>query len=203
MSETAALAHNLACLIGAALTAVGVCTLERLFGPDHVRRGEIEMLLDLRLARVLPLPHLGDRGSLLAMLRDFARDRPLALYTTGEPACLVSRRDGSEPPGPAEARFVEIHRQRLATGDLVFDARCGTLIPALTRDGELRAALIVGGRSPVAVNDETHATLRHIAGLMACVNDLRDTLVPDGTAAGLASRRNGAKPLHVVRTTKP
>ncbi len=182
----------------AALVGAGAWTLVTVHRLRRISPDEVERFVNRRLMELLPLPHLGDRGALLAMLGQFVPLRSLALYAVGDPTVLVARRNGTDAPDSADARFVEIHRHRLALGAVVTDLRCGTLIPALTRSGQLRGVVIISGQERVGLDDDTRATLRHIAGVLDCVSDPREPL--DLAHEILALRRNGAKRLHVVRT---
>lgn len=160
-------------LVGALVVAVVAATIivalaERV-RPHGVALSKVELLVNRRLAELLPLPHLGDRGALLAMLWQFVPKRSLAVYAVGDPSVLVARRNQNDAPDASDARFIEIHRHRLALGAVVEDLRCGTLIPALTRSGHLRGVVIVAGTERVGLDDDTRATLRHIAGVLGCV----------------------------------
>ncbi len=104
----------------------------------------VDRTLCRRLAELLPLPRLGDRGTLMAMLRDIAPGHDLALYTAGESALLIARRPPLEPPGPEEARWMEVHRAALQAGQVVREQECGALVPLRLRDGTLTGALVVG-----------------------------------------------------------
>jgi hypothetical protein len=142
----------------------------------HSERARATRLVDLtlcrRLAELLPLPHLGDRGTLMAMLRDFAPRHDLAVYTAGEPALLVARRHPLEPPGPEEARWIEVHRAALQAGQVVREEECGVLVPLRLRDGTLTGAIIVGTHKELTFDDTARATLRHIAALVGCLPTL-------------------------------
>ncbi len=120
----------------------------------------------VRLAALLPLPHLGDRGTLLVMLQDVAPEHDFALYAAGEPALLIARRQTSSPLGPEAARWIEVHRDALQGGQVVREPRCGTLVPLRLRDGALTGALIIDTQRPVPLDAAAHATLRHVAALV-------------------------------------
>jgi hypothetical protein len=133
----------------------------------HDARKDAEVFLHWRLMELLPMPHLGDRGTLLAMLHDLAPDHDLAVYTASEPALLVARRHPLEPPGASEARWVEVHRASLLDGHTVREETCGTLIPLRLRDGRLTGAVIVATQDEITLDAPTRATLRHVAALIA------------------------------------
>jgi hypothetical protein len=133
---------------------------------------DAELRLRRRLAELLPLPHFGDRGALLGMLRDIAPGYDLALYTAGEPALLVFRRDGLEPPGPEEARWIEVHREALLAGRVVREPACGAIVPLRLRNGALTGALIVATGKDPSLDPTALATLRHVAALVACIPTL-------------------------------
>ena len=120
----------------------------------------------VRLAELLPLPHLGDRGTLLVMLQDVVPEHDLALYAAGEPALLIARRPASSSLGPEAARWIEVHRDALQGGQIVREPGCGTLVPLRLRDGALTGALIVDTQRPVPLDVTAQATLRHIAALV-------------------------------------
>lgn len=128
---------------------------------------EVGVIVQLRLAELLPLPHLGDRGTLVSMLRDIAPGHDLAVYTAGEPPLLVARRSRWEPPGAGEARWIEVHRDALLTGEVVREEHCGTLVPLRLRDGRLVGALIVATHTELTLDAAAWATLRHVTALIA------------------------------------
>jgi hypothetical protein len=138
----------------------------------HSERARATRLVDLtfcrRLAELLPLPHLGDRGTMMAMLRDIAPRHDLAVYAAREPVLLIARRHPLEPPGPEEARWVEVHRAALQAGQVARDGECGILVPLRLRDGTLTGALIVGTHKELTFDATARATLQHIAALVAC-----------------------------------
>lgn len=136
-------------------------------------REDAIIALQQRLMELLPLPHLGDRGSLMGMLRDIAPDHDLSIYTAGEPVLLVTRRNPHEPPGAEEARWVEVHRAALSVGQVVYEPRCGTLVPLRLRNGHLAGALIIPTRKELTFDDVAQATLRHVAGLLFALNPAR------------------------------
>ncbi len=185
-------------LVVAAVAATIIVTIAERLRPHAVLLSDLELIVNRRLAELLPLPHLGDRGTLLAMLWQFVPKRSLAVYAVGDPSVLIARRNPNDAPDATDARFIEIHRHRLALGAVVEDPRCGTLIPALTRSGRLTGVVIVAGIERVGLDDDTRATLRHIAGVLGCVCERAEptTIEP----ASLATRRDVSKRPNVART---
>jgi hypothetical protein len=128
-------------------------------------RDEIKDLVGRRLSELLPLPWTGSRAALSATVDEIAPGRPLALFTTTEPPLLVASHGGDKAPGGEDARWVEIHRPRLALGQTVRD-RCGTLIPALGMSGKLHGVVLVAGDEDVVLGERAHGALRYLAGLL-------------------------------------
>jgi hypothetical protein len=124
-----------------------------------------DLILCRRLAELLPLPHLGDRGTLLAMLRSIAPGHSLAVYTAGEPPLLIARRLHYMPPGAEAALWIEVHRDALLSGQVVREALCGTIVPLRLRNGLLTGAIVIDTREELTLDPAAQATLRHVAGL--------------------------------------
>ena len=125
---------------------------------------DVERCVDWRLFELLPLPYLGDRGTLLELLRNIAPGQPRAVFALTDTPLLLVREGGSDAPTPADARWIELHRATLARGEHVHHTPAGTLLPLLTRGGRLSGAIVVAGRKAVALDDESRAALRCIAG---------------------------------------
>jgi hypothetical protein len=133
---------------------------------DTVPRAGLDYHLQYRLTQILPLPHLGNRESLLRAVAAIAPGRPLGIYSVAHPPLLVACRDGQDAAGTEAGHRIETHRAELVTGRIVQDQACETLIPALTRFGDLRAALIVGGTEPVELDEHAQGVLRYLAALL-------------------------------------
>ncbi len=155
-------------LLRVAMAAAVIYAVHVVHRERREARDDALLALQWRLMELLPLPHLGDRGTLLAMLDAVAPGHDLALYTAAEPALLVARRHPLAPPGAAEARWVEVHRPALLDGRPVREAGCGTLIPLRLRDGHLAGTLIVATQDEITLDASAAGTLRHVAGLLAC-----------------------------------
>lgn len=183
-------------VVAVVAAAIVVVAAERV-RPRAVALSAVELIVNRRLAELLPLPHLGDRGTLLAMLWQFVPKRSLALYAVGDPSVLIARRNPNDAPDATDARFIEIHRHRLALGAVVEDPRCGTLIPALTRSGRLTGVVIVAGSERVGLDDDTRATLRHVAGVLGCVCERAEPAAIMPTS--MAAHRDVSKRPHSAR----
>lgn len=140
----------------------------------------VDRLVCRRLAELLPLPHVGDRGTLIAMLREIAPAHDIAIYTAGQPALLVARRREHAPPGAEEARFIEVHRDALLGGQIVREPACGTLVPLRLPNGFLTGTIIVATLEKLRLDDTARATLRHVAGFIAWTPLLTSLALPDG-----------------------
>jgi hypothetical protein len=121
---------------------------------------------DWSALRLLPLPCADDRAAILDLLRDFAPGRSLAVFSVGDPPLLVGQRQGDDTPGPAQSRWIEIHRAALSRGETVVEAACGTLVPAFTRAGLWRGVVIVAGPEPLPLAGAQAATLKLLAGTL-------------------------------------
>lgn len=133
---------------------------------EFVPRSKIDYYIHFRLMQMLPLPHLGDRQSLINSLSQVAPGRPLALFSVAHPPLLVIRRPGFHEPHTASGALIEAHLEELKAGQIVQDAICGTLIPAVTRYGDLRAAVVVADAQPVTLDAHAEGALRYVAGLL-------------------------------------
>ena len=131
-----------------------------------VDKEHLDYYIQFRLMQMLPLPYLGDRESLLKIVDRVAPGRPLAICSVADPPLLVIRRAGHEGPHLAVGASIEAHRAELAAGSVVQDGDCGTLIPARTRAGDLRAALVVGDTQPVTLDAHAESALRYLAALL-------------------------------------
>jgi hypothetical protein len=134
-------------------------TIARMPTPEDVER-----CVQWRLMELVPLPYLGDRSTVLDMLRGVALERPLAVFVMAESPLLIARDGDWDAPVPADARWVELHHETLARGEHVQQKPTGVLVPLLTRDGRLTGVLVVGGHRPVSLDDGSRAALRCVAG---------------------------------------
>lgn len=128
---------------------------------------DVERCVEWRLMELLPLPHVGDRGTLMLALRAVAPGRPRAVFALGEAPILVARDFAWDTPTPADARWIELHRDDLASGRTVSQDRAGILLPLLTHSGRLTGVVLVAGSAGVALDDESRAALRCVAGWLA------------------------------------
>ncbi len=161
------LVEGLVLVQGAAIFGLGLCFARLLTRVQRfVPRESIDYYVQFRLMQMLPLPHLGNRQQLLECLSRIAPGRPLALFSVAHPPLLVLRQPGSDEPSLASGEFIEAHLERLKAGAQVHEPRCGTLLPALTRYGDLRAVVVVVGLEPVSLDEQAMGTLRYIAGVI-------------------------------------
>jgi hypothetical protein len=131
-----------------------------------ILREEIDHYLQLRLMQLLPLPHLGDRESLLKVVERIAPGRPMAICSVADPPLVLILRAGESALHLDVAASVETHRVDLAAGRIVQDDDYGTLVPARTQAGDLRAALVVDGTQPVTLDEHGEGALRYLASLV-------------------------------------
>ncbi len=125
---------------------------------------DVERCVEWRLMELLPLPHVGDRGTLMLALRVVAPGRPRAVFALGEAPILLARDFAWDTPTPADARWIELHRDDLASGHSVAHERAGVLLPLLTRGGRLTGVVLISGPASVTLDDESRAALRCVAG---------------------------------------